>query len=408
MLYLDSDSKLIYSDYFVMLVFLLLIFIALRVALFHARLSQIDDSHNTVSNARRVNLLSPDSVSWLDVCGCVPCLQFISGFQIDMEMVHTAMRPLLLLLGDYRSLSLNVIQVLSSLTQLFPNTFNEKLCEQLLVGDSAPCYPHAPYPPGVTPVVAPRPRRPRPRWPRHQRSRFPLRFAPTTPLRRWPARIRWRRTPTLTPSPTPPPHYHTHHPSSPAPPPPLPDTPTTSAHTTHPLPHHHPFPAPLRPRPDAPHRSSLTRATPLPIPRNPSIVFTVSLPCTFPLRSILSQFLYSGDLFLAISARHAARKKFGFSATRFSRRSGGVVVDGGDSVSDRQGALLLQAHLRNWMDEAIKIQKSGQVTITGQVISSVSGRDMIMYNMIIECTLVGFEPSGKKTTKAGPEPKRVE
>ena len=50
-----------------------------------------------------------------------------------MEMVHGAMRPLLLMLGDYRSLTLNVIQVLSSLTQLFPNTFNEKLCEQLLV-----------------------------------------------------------------------------------------------------------------------------------------------------------------------------------------------------------------------------------------------------------------------------------
>ncbi|KAI0213609.1 Transformation/transcription domain-associated protein [Lamellibrachia satsuma] len=58
--------------------------------------------------------------------------KFITGFQIDMEMVHTAMRPLLLMLGDYRGLSLNVIHVLSSLTQLFPNTFNEKLCEQLL------------------------------------------------------------------------------------------------------------------------------------------------------------------------------------------------------------------------------------------------------------------------------------
>ena len=201
----------------------------------------------------------------------------------------------------------------------------------------------------------------------------------------------------------------------PHPPPLLPCPATTPPRHTHHLCPHHPSPAlppslpcpPLTP-PRRPHRSSLTRATPLPIPRNPSIVFTVSLPCTFPLRSILSQFLYSGDLFLAISARHAARKKFGFSATRFSRRSGGVVVDGGDSVSDRQGALLLQAHLRNWMDEAIKIQKSGQVTITGQVISSVSGRDMIMYNMIIECTLVGFERSGKKTTKAGPEPKRVE
>lgn len=52
---------------------------------------------------------------------------------IEMEIVHSAMRPLLLMLGDYRQLDLNVIQRLSSLTQLFPNTFNEKLCEQLLV-----------------------------------------------------------------------------------------------------------------------------------------------------------------------------------------------------------------------------------------------------------------------------------
>ena len=46
--------------------------------------------------------------------------------------VHVAIRPLLLQLGDYRTLNLNVIQRLSFLTQLFPNTFNEKLCEQLL------------------------------------------------------------------------------------------------------------------------------------------------------------------------------------------------------------------------------------------------------------------------------------
>ncbi|CAH1788418.1 unnamed protein product [Owenia fusiformis] len=58
--------------------------------------------------------------------------KFIAGIQIDMEQVHLAMRPLLLQLGDYRSLNLNVIQRLTYLTQLFPNTFNEKLCEQLL------------------------------------------------------------------------------------------------------------------------------------------------------------------------------------------------------------------------------------------------------------------------------------
>lgn len=50
-----------------------------------------------------------------------------------MEMVHGDMRPLLGLLGDYRNLNLNVIQRLTSLTQLFPHTFKEKLLEQLLV-----------------------------------------------------------------------------------------------------------------------------------------------------------------------------------------------------------------------------------------------------------------------------------
>lgn len=58
--------------------------------------------------------------------------KFWAGCQIDMEIVHSTMRPLLLMLGDYRSLSLNVVQRLSFLTQLFPKTFHEKLCEQLL------------------------------------------------------------------------------------------------------------------------------------------------------------------------------------------------------------------------------------------------------------------------------------
>ncbi|XP_045594313.1 transformation/transcription domain-associated protein isoform X4 [Procambarus clarkii] len=60
------------------------------------------------------------------------CLKkFQSGCQIDMEMVHTAMRPLLGQLCHYRSVTLPVIHRLSYLTQLFPYTFNEKLCEQL-------------------------------------------------------------------------------------------------------------------------------------------------------------------------------------------------------------------------------------------------------------------------------------
>ncbi|KAK7066693.1 hypothetical protein SK128_022508, partial [Halocaridina rubra] len=61
------------------------------------------------------------------------CLKkFQSGCQIDMEMVHTSMRPLLGQLCHYRSVTLPVIHRLSYLTQLFPYTFTEKLCEQLL------------------------------------------------------------------------------------------------------------------------------------------------------------------------------------------------------------------------------------------------------------------------------------
>ncbi|CAH2104885.1 unnamed protein product [Euphydryas editha] len=61
------------------------------------------------------------------------CMQkYLSGFQIDMEMVHPVMRPLLLTLGDHRNLSVNGAKRLSYLTQLFPSTFSEKLCEQLL------------------------------------------------------------------------------------------------------------------------------------------------------------------------------------------------------------------------------------------------------------------------------------
>lgn len=57
---------------------------------------------------------------------------FISGYQIDMEIVHSIMRPMLLTLGDHRNLSLNCVRRLSYLTQLFPSTFSITLCEQLL------------------------------------------------------------------------------------------------------------------------------------------------------------------------------------------------------------------------------------------------------------------------------------
>ena len=57
---------------------------------------------------------------------------FIAGFQIDMEMVHQVIRPMLMNLGDYRNLNLSLIQRLAYLAQLFSNVFSEKLCEQLL------------------------------------------------------------------------------------------------------------------------------------------------------------------------------------------------------------------------------------------------------------------------------------
>lgn len=61
------------------------------------------------------------------------CMQkFISGYQVEKELVHQTMRPLLLTLGDIKNLTLNNIKMLSYLTQLFPLEFNEKLCEQLL------------------------------------------------------------------------------------------------------------------------------------------------------------------------------------------------------------------------------------------------------------------------------------
>lgn len=61
------------------------------------------------------------------------CLQtFISGHPVEMEHVHTTIRPMLLTLGDHRNLSLNCVKRLSYLTQLFPSTFSITLCEQLL------------------------------------------------------------------------------------------------------------------------------------------------------------------------------------------------------------------------------------------------------------------------------------
>ena len=59
--------------------------------------------------------------------------RFVSGqLLFGVLQVHKEMRPLLLMLGDHRSLNLLVVPRLSYLTRLFPNTFKEKLCEQLV------------------------------------------------------------------------------------------------------------------------------------------------------------------------------------------------------------------------------------------------------------------------------------
>ncbi|KAH8404548.1 hypothetical protein KR009_006495 [Drosophila setifemur] len=58
--------------------------------------------------------------------------QFTTGVTLEKEKVQSAMRPLLLKLGDHRNLSIPAIKRLSYFTQLFPQMFNEKLSEQIL------------------------------------------------------------------------------------------------------------------------------------------------------------------------------------------------------------------------------------------------------------------------------------
>lgn len=60
-------------------------------------------------------------------------LQFLEGATIEVDQIHTHMRPLLMMLGDYRSLTLNVVNRLTSVTRLFPNSFNDKFCDQMMV-----------------------------------------------------------------------------------------------------------------------------------------------------------------------------------------------------------------------------------------------------------------------------------
>lgn len=58
--------------------------------------------------------------------------KFNLGTTADKEFLLQNLRPLLLALGDHRNLTISIVKRLSYLTQLFPSTFNEKLCETLL------------------------------------------------------------------------------------------------------------------------------------------------------------------------------------------------------------------------------------------------------------------------------------
>lgn len=60
------------------------------------------------------------------------CMQkFNLGSSAEKEFLLHNLRPLLLALGDYKNLTINIVKRLSYLTQLFPAMFNEKLCDQL-------------------------------------------------------------------------------------------------------------------------------------------------------------------------------------------------------------------------------------------------------------------------------------
>ncbi|XP_048465653.1 transformation/transcription domain-associated protein [Rhincodon typus] len=62
----------------------------------------------------------------------LPMEKFLEGATIEVDQIHTHMRPLLMMLGDYRSLTLNVVNRLTSVTRLFPNSFNDKFCDQMM------------------------------------------------------------------------------------------------------------------------------------------------------------------------------------------------------------------------------------------------------------------------------------
>ncbi len=52
--------------------------------------------------------------------------------QADIELVHSALRPLLMMLGDYRNLSPPLLSRLTYMIELFPTSFNEKMCNSLM------------------------------------------------------------------------------------------------------------------------------------------------------------------------------------------------------------------------------------------------------------------------------------
>lgn len=64
------------------------------------------------------------------VLGCMK--NFIAGAPVDGELVRTVMRPLLLSLGDYRMMDMITTKRFYYLAELFPSTFNEKFCEQMM------------------------------------------------------------------------------------------------------------------------------------------------------------------------------------------------------------------------------------------------------------------------------------
>ena len=52
--------------------------------------------------------------------------------QADIELVHSALRPLLMMLRDYRNLSPPLLTRLTYMIKLFPTSFNEKMCNSLM------------------------------------------------------------------------------------------------------------------------------------------------------------------------------------------------------------------------------------------------------------------------------------